>query len=95
MTSQVVFTLDSKIKAKAMKRAREQGVPFASYLRQASEDFAEGKSGLGIIHTETPNAKTAKILREALDDIKHNRTHKFSPAFTDIKDMQRWMKGNK
>jgi len=49
MTSQVVFTLDSKIKAKAMKRAKEAGVPFASYLRQAAEDFAEGKAKMGIV----------------------------------------------
>lgn len=91
MTSQVVFTLDSKIKAKAMKRAKEAGVPFASYLRQASEDFAEGKSGLGIVH-ETPNAKTAKILREALDNIKHNRKDKFSPEFTNAQDAIAWLK---
>jgi hypothetical protein len=91
MTSQVVFTLDSKIKAKAMKRAKEAGEPLASYLRQASEDFAEGKSSLGIVR-EIPNAKTAKILREALDDIKHNRTHKFSPVFTNAQDAIAWLK---
>ncbi|MEI7719714.1 MAG: hypothetical protein WCI89_00695 [bacterium] len=62
MTSQVVFTLDSKIKAKAMKRAREAGVPFASYLRQASEDFAEGKSGLGIVHEILP--KKVRLLEQ-------------------------------
>jgi len=59
MTTQIVFNIDPKIKAKAMKRAKRVGIPFASYLRQAAEDFAEGKRGMAIVE-EKFNAKTAK-----------------------------------
>ena len=54
MTTQIVFNIDSKIKAKAMKRAKSEGVPFALYLRQAAEDFAEGKRGMAIVDEIRP-----------------------------------------
>jgi hypothetical protein len=76
MTSQVVFTLDSKVKAKAMKRAKDAGVPFASYLRQAAEDFAEGKSTMGIVREILPS-KMKLLERESqlLDQGKGTRLH--------------------
>jgi hypothetical protein len=72
MTSQVVFNIDAKVKAKAMKRAKLVGIPFASYLRRAAEDFAEGKSGMEIVH-EVPNAKTARELLKASSDFKKGK----------------------
>ena len=42
MNSQVVFNVDSKTKAAAMKRAKSQGVPFASVLKFATKAFADG-----------------------------------------------------
>ena len=54
MTSQIVFNIDSKVKAKAMKRAKSEGVPFSLYLRQAAEDFAEGKRGMAIVDEVRP-----------------------------------------
>ena len=65
MTSQIVFNIDSKIKAKAMKRAKSKGVPFASFLKMATEAFAEGEYGIGIIRAEMPNARTRKVIDEA------------------------------
>jgi len=49
MTTQVVFNVDSKIKAKAMKRAKEQGVSFAFVMRRMVELFADGKLTIGIV----------------------------------------------
>jgi antitoxin component of RelBE/YafQ-DinJ toxin-antitoxin module len=72
MTTQVVFNIDAKIKAKAMKRAKHIGIPFASYLRQAAEDFAEGRMGMAIVE-EKFNAKTAQQLRVALRDIEKGK----------------------
>ena len=43
MTTQIVFNIDPKIKAKAMKRAKAEGIPFAAVLKLAAEAFAEGK----------------------------------------------------
>ena len=54
MTTQIVFNIDPKIKAKPMKRAKSEGVPFALYLRQAAEDFAEGKRGMAIVDEVRP-----------------------------------------
>lgn len=54
MTTQIVFNIDAKVKAKAMKRAKSEGVPFALYLRQAAEDFAEGKRGMAIVDEVRP-----------------------------------------
>ena len=88
MTSQVVFNIDSKIKAKAMKRAKRVGIPFASYLRQAAEDFAEGKRGMAIVE-EKFNAKTAKELRAALRDIEKGKN--LSPAFSSGKEMDAYL----
>ena len=89
MVSQIVFTLDSKIKAKAMKRAKSAGIPFAAYLRQAAEDFAEGKTSMAIVRAEIPNAKTARILRAASEDIRKGRN--LSPAFTSADDATNYL----
>lgn len=89
MVSQIVFTLDSKIKAKAMKRAKSVGIPFAAYLRQAAEDFAEGKVGMAIVRAEIPNAKTAKELRAAREDFKMGVN--ISPAFSSGAEMDKWL----
>ncbi len=49
MTTQVVFNVDSKIKAKAMQRAKREGVPFASVLKFATKAFADGEFSVGIL----------------------------------------------
>jgi len=49
MTSQVVFTVDSKIKEKAMKRAKREGLPFASVLRIITKAYAEGKLNVDMV----------------------------------------------
>lgn len=54
MTSQVVFNLDSKTKARAMERAKREGMPFASVLKMASKAFAEGEFSIGIIEQVRP-----------------------------------------
>ena len=71
-TTQIVFNIDPKVKAKAMKRAKREGVPLASYLRQSTEAFADGKYGMGIVE-EKFNEKTARELRKALKDIEEGK----------------------
>ena len=41
MTTQIVFNIDPKIKAQAMKRAKREGVPFSAVLKMATKAFAE------------------------------------------------------
>lgn len=52
MTTQVVFNLDTKIKAKAMKRAKDKGIPFAAFLKLASKAFAEGRVDFDLVEEE-------------------------------------------
>lgn len=89
MTTQVVFNIDPKIKARAMKRAKREGVPFASVLKFATKAFAEGKLTVGIQTEERFNEKTAKALRAALKDIEKGRN--LSPAFTNAGDALKWL----
>ena len=86
MTSQIVFNIDSKIKAKAMKRAKSEGVPFALYLRQAAEDFAEGKRGMAIVDEVRPE-KLALWERQSklLDEGKGKR-------FSSMKELREYMR---
>lgn len=54
MTTQVVFNVDSKIKAKAMKRARKEGIPFAAVLKMATKAFAEGRFSIDVVEEVRP-----------------------------------------
>lgn len=93
MTSQVIFKIDSKLKDKAMKRARQAGLPFASVLKFATEAYADGRLNIGLMEPEPErfNAKTRKEIEEALEDIKHGRN--LSPAFdaSDTEGMDAWL----
>lgn len=73
MTTQVVFTVDSKIKAQAMRRAKRDGIPFAAVLKLATKAFAEGRLSMGLASEERFNAKTAKEIRAALRDIEKGK----------------------
>lgn len=88
MTTQIVFNIDPKIKAKAMKRAKAEGVPFASYLRQAAERFANGEVRMGIIE-EKFNAKTVRELKEIRSDFKKGKN--LSPVFSSGKEMDAYL----
>ncbi len=91
MTSQVVFNIDAKLKDKAMKKARRDGIPFSSVLKLATQAYSEGRLDVGIADPERFNAKTRKEIEEALEDIKHGRN--LSPAFDsdDIEGMDAWL----
>ena len=73
MTTQVVFKVDSKVKAKAMKRARKEGIPFAVVLKLLSRAFAEGRLSIDVTRPEQFNAKTEKEMKTALRDIEQGK----------------------
>ncbi|MEK7509780.1 MAG: hypothetical protein AAB605_03650 [Patescibacteria group bacterium] len=54
MTTQVVFNVDAKIKARAMQRAKREGVPFAAVLKYATKAFADGAFSLEIVEEVRP-----------------------------------------
>ena len=54
MTDQVVFNIDSKIKAQAMRRAKRDGIPFSAVLKLATKAFAEGRFSVDIVEEIRP-----------------------------------------
>ena len=54
MTTQIVFNIDPKVKAKAMRRARAAGLPFASVLKFATKAFADGEFSVGLVDSRKP-----------------------------------------
>ena len=46
--TQIIFNIDPKIKAKAMKRAKNKGYPFSAFLKRATEAFVEGRIDLEV-----------------------------------------------
>lgn len=60
MTSQVIFKIDKKLKDQAMKKARNEGIPFASVLKLATKAYVEDHITLGLIGSEEFNAATLK-----------------------------------
>ena len=54
MTTQIVFNIDRKIKARAMERAKREGIPFASVLKLAAKAFAEGRLSVDVIDAIDP-----------------------------------------
>lgn len=89
MTTQVVFNIDLKIKARAMRRAKREGIPFASVLKLATKAYAEDRLSVDIAQEERFNAKTVREIRAALRDIKKGKN--LSPAFSTVEEMDRYL----
>ncbi len=88
MTTQIVFNIDPTIKAKAMKRAKHLGVPFASVLKMATRAFADGKFNIEMVPEEKFNPKTRRQIEAALHDIKERKN---LVSFKDQKDLDDYL----
>ena len=87
MTTKVIFNADKKIKEKAMKIAKAQGITISDYLNMALAEFAHGQKKVGI--QEVPNAKTIKNMEKSILNLKKGKYD--SPAFTNSKDAIKWL----
>jgi len=88
MITQVAFTIDPAVKKSAMRRAKREGVPFASVLKLATKAYAEGKFSVEIVSEERFNEKTARELRAALRDIKKGKN---LVSFKNAKEMDDYL----
>ena len=79
MTTQVVFNLDSKIKAKAMKRAKQKGIPFAAVLKLAAKAFAEGRVDFDLVEEEVRPEKL-KLWGEQSRLVEQGKGRRFASA---------------
>ncbi|MDP3900550.1 MAG: hypothetical protein Q8Q23_05745 [bacterium] len=89
MNSQVIFTIDTKLKEKAMKKAQRAGLPFASILKFATKAFVDGKIDVDLVGIETLNSATRTELQSALKDIKKNKN--ISKGFNNAGDAAQYL----
>jgi antitoxin component of RelBE/YafQ-DinJ toxin-antitoxin module len=90
MTSQVIFTVDSKLKQRAMRRAKARGIPFASVLKMATQAFVEGSLDVRLDEVDPPlNAASRKRLERIIADIEAGKN--LSPAFTNVQDVMAYL----
>jgi len=93
MTTQVIFKIDKKLKERAMEKAQNKGIPFGVVLKMATQAFVDDELDVGIIQKERFNAKTRKEIEQSLKDIKAGRN--LSPVFTNMKDMDKYLRNLK
>lgn len=87
MTTKVIFNVDKKVKEKAMKVAKAQGITISDFLSMSLGEFARGKRSIGIV--EQINDKTLRSIKRAVLDAKAGRN--ISPAFTNTEDALKWL----
>jgi len=90
MVTQVIFKIDKKLKDKAMARAQNEGIAFASILKLATKAFVSGDLTIGLIGSEKFNATTAREVKSALKDISQGKN--LSPSFTSAKEAVKFLK---
>jgi antitoxin component of RelBE/YafQ-DinJ toxin-antitoxin module len=90
MTTQVIFKIDQKLKDRAMKKAQNEGMPFASVLKLATRAYVEGQFEVGFISNQPFNAKTRREISQALTEIKAGKG--LSPRFGNARDAMVYLK---
>lgn len=73
MITQVIFTIDKKLKSKAMRKAKFFGLPFSSVLNLATRAFVDGKINIGVVETLPFNDRTYRELIQISNDIKRGK----------------------
>ena len=90
MTSQVIFKVERKLKAQAMKKARKEGIAFASVLKLATKAYVDGALEVQLVAQPSLNAKTRRELLSISRDIRRRKN--LSPSFDNAKDAIAYLK---
>ena len=80
MTTQIVFNIDPKVKARAMKRAKMKGIPFASVLKLATSAFAEGRLDLDVVDNEEVRLEKLKLWERISREYDKGKGRRFTSA---------------
>ena len=94
MKTAISFKVDMQVRDRARKVAHTIGIPLSMVVNQQLKVFANERR-IEFYEPLVPNAKTRKVLDEALHDIQSGRRDKFSPSFTNVEEMNRWLDGKK
>lgn len=90
MKTVISVKVDKDVRNRAKKTAARMGLPLSTVVNASLRKFADERR-IEFVDPLEPNAKTAKILKEALRDIKEGRKGKFSPPFADVEEMDRYL----
>lgn len=92
MTTQVIFKIDKKLKDKAMRKAQNQGLPFASVLKLATRAFVEGRLNVDLVGGEEKfNPSARREISAAVEDIAAGKN--LSPRFSSAKASLKYLRG--
>ncbi|MEK7161909.1 MAG: hypothetical protein AAB729_04455 [Patescibacteria group bacterium] len=75
MTTQVIFNIDKKLKERAQKKAKMDGLSFSDILQMSTRAYVEGRLEPRMTQPEPEkfNSKTRRILDKALKDVKEGK----------------------
>ena len=90
MTSQVIFKVDRKLKAQALKKARKEGIAFASVLKLATQAYVDGALEVQLVAQSRLNAKTRRELLGISKDIRQGKN--LSSSFETADDAIAYLK---
>jgi len=90
MNTQVIFKIDKKLKERAMKKSRSEGVAFSSVLKLATKAFVDGDLDVRMAPRRELNEKTKKIIEKELKEIREGKN--ISPGFDNAKDAIAYLK---
>jgi len=93
MKTVISVKVDKDVHDRARKVAKKIGVPLSMVVNQELKRFAKAQT-VSFGEPLIPNAKTRKILDEALRDIREGRDDKFSPKFENVDDAIKWLERN-
>ena len=93
MKTAISFKVDKRVRDRARKVARTIGIPLSMVVNQQLKVFADERR-IEFYEPLVPNAKTRKILDEALHDIKEGNSEAFSPMFDNAGDAIKWLERN-
>ena len=86
----MIFSIDSRIKERAMKKAQADGVPFSIILKLAAKAYAENKLNIVLDHDFAFNQNAGQEIKQVIQDIK--RSKNLSPVFKDAKKALAYLK---
>jgi len=86
MTTQLVFKIDTALKARVAKKAKKYGLTLPDLFKMTAYAYDQGLIEPGIVQKIQPklNAKTRRIVRQELKEIKSGKN--LSPAFDNVQD---------
>lgn len=93
MKTAISFKVDKLVRDRARKVAHTIGIPLSMVVNQQLKVFADERR-IEFYEPLIPNAKTRKVLDEALRDIRDGNEKAFSPMFDNAEDAIKWLERN-